>query len=265
MQIIVAKNSEGDFTLSVIECNLRASRSFPFVSKVLDVNFIDLATKSLINDKSIYKSIPRTDVMQINRNYKAVKVPIFSWTRLSGADPVLGVEMASTGEVACFGSSIQQAFYTAHVSNHTNFKALPMPLGSNIILSGDKIFCKDINHLAESFHSMGYNIILDSPESVSVPHLSFDKSILDDSQKCRDFFTSVSLVVSLFKTKDSNSYQIRRTAVDFGVGLLNEVNTSLLFAQSLKEVLANESFIRDSIKSHVEFITSESIKALLNV
>jgi hypothetical protein len=247
MQIILTRKGK-EHSLSVIECNLRASRSFPFVSKVLDVNFIDLATRALINDPSLKNSIPRTDIMQINRDYKAVKVPIFSWTRLSGADPFLGVEMASTGEVACFGSSIQEAFYTAHASNHTNFKTLPLPLGSNILISGDQNHSRDIKVLCESFYSMGYNIILDSNSlELDIPFTKFDYKILSDPVECRKLFSSVSLVISLFKTRTNQSYLVRRNAVDFGVALLNELNTSLLFAQSLKESVMN-------VKSHQEFM-----------
>src|SRR5262249_23480795 len=103
MQIIKADSPDGGLpALKVIECNLRASRSFPFVSKVLGVTFIDIATKALVN-----KDVPEpVDLMAVKRDYLATKVPQFSWTRLAGADPYLGVEMASTGEVACFGKDL---------------------------------------------------------------------------------------------------------------------------------------------------------------
>ena len=90
IQLILTRDSS-KHSLSVIECNLRASRSLPFVSKVLDLNFVDIATKALVNDPYIEKTLPKTDLMQMERNYKGVKVPVFSWTRLSGADPTLGV------------------------------------------------------------------------------------------------------------------------------------------------------------------------------
>jgi len=87
-----------DQDLKVIECNLRASRSFPFVSKTFDENFIEVATKAMVGEP-----VTPVDHMSVPRDYKAVKVPQFSFTRLGGADPKLSVEMASTGEVACFG------------------------------------------------------------------------------------------------------------------------------------------------------------------
>jgi carbamoyl-phosphate synthase large subunit len=109
MQIIKADNPDGNPKLRVIECNLRASRSFPFVSKVLGVNFVDVATKALIG-----KDVPEpVDLMKIRRPYVATKLPQFSWTRLPGADPFVGVEMSSTGEMACFGKDLVDAYWAS--------------------------------------------------------------------------------------------------------------------------------------------------------
>lgn len=94
-----------DNDVKVIECNLRASRSFPFVSKTFDLNFITLATKVMV--KGTAKPY---DISLIDIEHVCVKAPMFSFTRLRGADPTLGVEMASTGEVACFGSDVHEAF-----------------------------------------------------------------------------------------------------------------------------------------------------------
>eukprot|EP01083_Nonionella_stella_P229941 813304_1 len=111
-----------DNCIKVIECNLRASRSFPFVSKTFNVNFIDLATRAMVFPHNF-------EVKPINFNifdmdYVCVKSPMFSFTRLAGADPVLRVEMASTGEVACFGNNKYEAFIKALTSS--NIK-LPIP------------------------------------------------------------------------------------------------------------------------------------------
>ena len=99
-----------DNQIKVIECNLRASRSFPFVSKVTKYNFIDLATKAMLG-------------LDINGNYNTldleyvgVKAPQFSFSRLHGADPVLSVEMASTGEVACLGNDLNESFLKSLLS-----------------------------------------------------------------------------------------------------------------------------------------------------
>ncbi len=99
----IAKDNE----LKVIECNVRASRSFPFVSKVSGHNFIAIATEAMLglNNKTIYQTLELDHV--------GIKSPQFSYNRLKGADPVAGVEMASTGEVACFGRDVEEAFYTS--------------------------------------------------------------------------------------------------------------------------------------------------------
>jgi len=114
-----------DNHIKVIECNLRASRSFPFVSKTFNVNFIDLATRAMVLG-SLHKDY---EVRPVNFNtfdmdFVCVKSPMFSFTRLDGADPVLRVEMASTGEVACFGDNKYEAFLKAIISS--KYK-LPIP------------------------------------------------------------------------------------------------------------------------------------------
>lgn len=116
--------------LKVIECNLRASRSFPFVSKVLGVDMIDIASAAIMN-----VNVPEpVDLMKEKRNYVAVKVPQFSFTRLAGADPFLGVEMASTGEIAAFGKNVPEAYWNAYLSTNS-FK--PPKHGSGVLLGGD--------------------------------------------------------------------------------------------------------------------------------
>ncbi|KAL4806791.1 hypothetical protein BDV18DRAFT_159960 [Aspergillus unguis] len=113
-----------DNDIKVIECNVRASRSFPFVSKVMGVDLIEMATKAMIG--APFAEYPPVN---IPKDYVGVKVPQFSFSRLSGADPVLGVEMASTGEVASFGRDKYEAYLKALLS--TGFR-LPK---RNILLS----------------------------------------------------------------------------------------------------------------------------------
>ena len=99
IQFLAKKNQ-----VMVIECNLRASRSFPFVSKVLKRNFIDAATRVIMG-----RPVEGTETSFMDLDYVGVKAPQFSFTRLTGADPTLGVEMASTGEVACMGWDFDEA------------------------------------------------------------------------------------------------------------------------------------------------------------
>lgn len=103
----LAKNNE----IKVIECNLRASRSFPFVSKVSKINFIDLATKVMLG---IPVEKPNSNVFDLD--YVGIKASQFSFSRLQGADPVLGVDMSSTGEVGCLGESTSEALMTSMLS-----------------------------------------------------------------------------------------------------------------------------------------------------
>ena len=112
----------------MIECNLRASRSFPFVSKTLNCNFITLATRAMLGGPQPVR--PYT-ISLMDIDYVAVKAPMFSFTRLRGADPRLGVEMSSTGEVACFGLDVHDAFMRAMLA--TGFK--PPDRTRNILVS----------------------------------------------------------------------------------------------------------------------------------
>src|SRR3989344_977415 len=96
--------------LQVIECNVRASRSFPFVSKVTGYNFIDIATRAML------KEDVSGDYRTLELDFVAVKSPQFSYARIKGADPVSNVEMASTGEVACFGDSFGEALIKSMLS-----------------------------------------------------------------------------------------------------------------------------------------------------
>jgi carbamoyl-phosphate synthase large subunit len=105
-----------DNDVKVIECNLRASRSFPFVSKVLKKNFIDIATRLMVGEK-----VPKIDKSTFDLDYVGVKASQFSFTRLKGSDPVTGVEMSSTGEVACLGDDFNEAFLKSLLS--TGFTA----------------------------------------------------------------------------------------------------------------------------------------------
>jgi carbamoyl-phosphate synthase large subunit len=149
MQIIKAKNpSGGEPLLKVIECNLRASRSFPFVSKVLGTNFIDIATKALVG-----RNVPEPqDLMAVKRDFLATKVPQFSWTRLAGADPFLGVEMSSTGEIACFGKDLIEAYWTS-LQSTMNFR-LPLP-GEGLLFGGDTSKT-ELAAIVDYLHPLGY-------------------------------------------------------------------------------------------------------------
>jgi carbamoyl-phosphate synthase large subunit len=237
MQIISADNPNGgEPLLKVIECNLRASRSFPFVSKVLGTNFIEVATKALIG-----KDIPEpVDLMSVTRDYLAVKVPQFSWTRLAGADPYLGVEMASTGEMACFGTNLVEAYWTAMQST-MNFR-LPLP-GEGLLFGGDTS-TPDLGKIVDFLNPLGYKLFAANEEvkqhleatskdgSVSVQVIEFPK---EDKRALREVFETYDIkgVFNLAKRRASSmvdeDYVMRRNAVDFGVPLFMEPRVSFIF------------------------------------
>jgi carbamoyl-phosphate synthase large subunit len=238
MQIIKAESpGGGEPALKVIECNLRASRSFPFVSKVLGTNFIDVATKALVGRDSLEK----TDPMAQKRDYLATKVPQFSWTRLAGADPFLGVEMSSTGEIACFGKNLVEAYW-ASLQSTMNFR-LPQP-GEGILFGGDVSkteLAKIVDYLAPlkyKFYAANAEVKehleTSAKSDISVEIIEFPK---EDKRALREVFQKYEIqgVFNLAKARGKTlldeDYVMRRNAVDFGVPLFMEpkVCTPLLY------------------------------------
>ena len=236
MQIIKAQDpAGGEPQLKVIECNLRASRSFPFVSKVLGLNFIDVATKALVG-----RDVPAPqDLMAIKRNYVATKVPQFSWTRLAGADPFLGVEMASTGEIACFGQDLVEAYW-ASLQSTMNFR-LPEP-GEGLLFGGD-ITKTTLANIVDCVSPLGYKLYAAEQEvkeyiestaknNVTVEVIAFptdDKRALRETFKKHDIRGVFNLAAARAKTIQDVDYVMRRNAVDFGVPLFMEPRVSITF------------------------------------
>ena len=234
MQIIKAANpSGGEPALKVIECNLRASRSFPFVSKVLGTNFITTATKALLG-----RDVPEPqDLMAVKRDYLATKVPQFSWTRLAGADPYLGVEMSSTGEIACFGKDLIEAYWTS-LQSTMNFR-VPEP-GEGLLVGGDTSK-NELSQILGYLQPLGYKFFAASSEvkerleseaedDVVVEVIEFpkeDKRALREVFKKYDIRGVFNLASQRAKTLLDEDYVMRRNAVDFGVPLFMEPKVSL--------------------------------------
>lgn len=233
MQIIKADDPEGGLpALKVIECNLRASRSFPFVSKVLGVNFIDAATKALVG-----KNVPEaTDLMAVKRDYLATKVPQFSWTRLAGADPFLGVEMASTGEMACFGKDLVDAYW-ASLQSAMNFR-VPEP-GEGLLFGGE-LNKSWLTTIVDYLSPLGYKLYAADNEVKQFLESSAKNKInveviefpTDDKRALREVFAKnnirgvFNLAQARGKTIFDVDYVMRRNAVDFGVPLFMEPQVS---------------------------------------
>ncbi|DBA02545.1 TPA: hypothetical protein N0F65_011017 [Lagenidium giganteum] len=224
--------------VSIIECNLRASRSFPFVSKTVGADFIQAATKVMVGEPTETDNLPQLFGPKHPKNYVGIKSPMFSYTRLGGADPLIGVEMASTGEVACFGKNKHEAFLKALISS--NFK-LPE---KNILLSMQDKFSEDFVHAAYKMNEMGYNLYATERtheflKKYDIPStkLTFpaDKSTEENVLTyIRD--GKIDLVVNLPNSESKqlkNNYLIRRTAVDYSVPLLTNISLVKLFVDSM--------------------------------
>ncbi|OBA24397.1 carbamoyl-phosphate synthase [Metschnikowia bicuspidata var. bicuspidata NRRL YB-4993] len=236
--------NDSDAELKVIECNIRASRSFPFVSKVLGTNFIDVATKALLSE-----NVPKpVDLMAKEYSRVATKVPQFSFTRLAGADPFLGVEMSSTGEIACFGDDLVEAYWTS-IQSTMNF-SVPLP-GTGVLFGGD-LTNEKLANVAKTISGLGYNFYAASPDvaeyisknvSESVEVIEFPKT---DKRALREIFQKhqISAVFNLAKARAESlldeDYVMRRNAIDFGIPLFNEPNTTQLFAECLKAKIGNK-------------------------
>jgi carbamoyl-phosphate synthase large subunit len=227
-----------DNRVMVIECNLRASRSFPFASKTLKVNFIDLATRVMMG-----RPVPNVGASAFELDYVGVKAPQFSFTRLAGADPVLGVEMASTGEVGCIGEDFDDAFLKALLS-----VGYRMPVRRVLLSTGpveDKAaFLKSTIALAaagvEFYGTKGTAAFL-AEHGVEITPVYWP--LEKESPNALDVIRrgKLDLVINIPKdaTEDelTNDYMIRRAAVDNGVPLI----TNIQLAQRLTHALCEKT------------------------
>ncbi|MFA5102333.1 MAG: carbamoyl-phosphate synthase (glutamine-hydrolyzing) large subunit [Candidatus Thermoplasmatota archaeon] len=240
-----------DNDVKVIECNLRASRSFPFVSKVLKINFIDLATKIIMG-----KRVPRIDRSAFDLDYVGVKASQFSFTRLKGSDPVLGVEMVSTGEVACLGDDFNEAFLKSLLS--VEFQ-IPK---KTILLSTGPIYSKvDFLSSTKLLQQMGYRFYATKGTADFMKENGIAAEILywPSEEKEPNTVTyiaegKIDLVINIPKNIEKkeldNDYLIRRKAVDFNVPLI----TNLQLAKRFVEALSRTSLDDLKIKSWNEYV-----------
>uniref|UniRef100_A0A665XCQ5 Carbamoyl-phosphate synthase 1, mitochondrial n=1 Tax=Echeneis naucrates TaxID=173247 RepID=A0A665XCQ5_ECHNA len=225
----------------VIECNLRASRSFPFVSKTIGVDFINVATKVMVGEPVDEASLPSLEKPIIPVDYVGIKAPMFSWPRLRDADPVLRCEMASTGEVACFGPNIYSAFLKAMLS--TGFK-LPQ---KGILIGIQHSFRPNFLAIAHQLKEEGFKLYAteatsawlcanDVPatpvawptekgENTSLPSI---KRLINEGH--------IDLVVNLPNNNTrhlKDNFLIRRMAIDHGVPLITNYQVVKLFAEAI--------------------------------
>jgi carbamoyl-phosphate synthase large subunit len=238
-QIAEALNINGPFNIQflakdndikVIECNLRASRSFPFVSKVLKVNFIEVATQIMIGN-NVEK--PGNSVFDLD--YIGIKAPQFSFSRLSKADPVLGVDMSSTGEVGCIGENFYEAILKSMIS-----VGYVIPK-KNILLSTGPMRSKvELINSCRLLAQRGYNLFATRGTAQFLEMNGIESTVLhwpDEDKKPNtvDYLRNklVDLVINIPKdltsTELSNDYLIRRSAVDYNIPLITNARLASAF------------------------------------
>jgi len=239
-----------DNDVKVIECNLRASRSFPFVSKVFKINFVDLSTRIIMN-----KRIPKIDRSSFDLDYVGIKAPQFSFTRLKGSDPILGVEMVSTGEVACLGDDFNEAFLKSLMSVGSK---LP---NKTILLSTGPIESKaEFLESTRILNNMGYKFYATKGTSDFLMANGIKSEVLywplENSEPNTLTYISdnkIDLVINIPKNikkeELDNDYLIRRKAVDFNVPLI----TNLQLAKRFVEAIHTNSLPDLKIKSWDEY------------
>ncbi|MBI5475389.1 MAG: carbamoyl-phosphate synthase (glutamine-hydrolyzing) large subunit [Ignavibacteriales bacterium] len=240
-----------DNDVKVIECNLRASRSFPFVSKVLKINFIDIATRLIMNIL-----LPPFRSSAFDLDYVGVKAPMFSFTRLKGSDPVLGVEMASTGEVACLGDDFDEAFLKSLVSTGINIKPKSILLSTGTI-KNKTVFLKEarlLNDLGiKLFATVGTANFL-KENNISVESLRWSSPEENSEVLSVIKNKSVDLVINIPRDDEmkslENDYIIRRKAVDLNISLI----TNIEFARRYVKAIYKYSTGKLSVKSWDEYL-----------
>ena len=236
-----------DNYIKVIECNLRASRSFPFVSKVLKVNFIDLATRCMLGQQP-----EKIDIDPFELEYVGIKCSQFSFARLGKADPVLGVDMASTGEVGCIGDNLNEALLKSMLSvGHR------IPEKSILISSGNPIQKADLLPACQLLAKKNYTIYATGGtckylNENGVPALCalWPNEREEGTPAALDLIRrhEVELVINIPKNYThgelSNGYEMRRAAIDFNVPLITNSRLATAYIRAFCAVPQNEIGIK---------------------
>jgi carbamoyl-phosphate synthase large subunit len=242
----IAKDNE----VKVIECNLRASRSLPFVSKVFKMNFADAAVRCIMGKETTAPGRSAFDL-----DYVGVKAPQFSFTRLKGSDPVLGVEMASTGEVACLGDDFNEAFLKSLISVGFDLpeKAILLSTGPIDIKAELLEYTRTLAAMGFSFYATKGTADFMAANGIKarVLHWPLDKKEPNTLTYIAD--GKIDLVINIPKNIEKqeldNDYLIRRKAVDSNVPLI----TNLQLAKRFVEAIAAVPLKEIKVKSWAEY------------
>tara|TARA_B100000315_G_scaffold258315_1_gene309994 strand:- start:176 stop:3373 length:3198 start_codon:yes stop_codon:yes gene_type:complete len=242
----IAKDNE----IKVIECNVRASRSFPFVSKISNVNFIDCATRIIMGE-----DVTAFNGIRGELDCVGVKAPQFSFTRLDGADPVLGVEMASTGEVGCIGDDFEEAFLKAMLS-----VGYHLPVNTILLSTGPVESKADFLDCATTLCTMDIELYATQGTAEFLHANGVDSTVLhwpleEVKPNAIDYLSQgkIDLVINIPKNYQeqelTNDYLIRRKAVDMAVPLI----TNIQLAQRWVEAISRKQRGDLKVKSWSEY------------
>lgn len=234
-----------DNNVSVIECNLRASRSFPFVSKTLKINFIEIATKLMMGEKVL-----KIDKSAFELDYVGVKASQFSFTRLRGSDPSLSIEMASTGEVGCLGDDFHEAFLKSLMA--TGFK---LPSKGVLLSTGYPKQKADLLEAVKIFESKGLKLYGTEGSANYYKKLGIDVMPLyrpyDNKEPSIMSYLEkgmIDLVINIPKTTEKeeldSDYLIRRKAVDLNISLITNVQFAKRFAKAISMYTKEDLLIK---------------------
>ena len=234
-----------DNDIKVIECNLRASRSFPFVSKVLKLNFIELATRIMLGIK-----VEKPSKSLFDLDYVGIKASQFSFNRLQNADPVLGVDMASTGEVGCLGEDTQCAILKAMLS-----VGYRIPRKNILLSTGDARQKADMLSAARLLRQKGYSLYATGGTSRYLSENGIDNTLVYRPDEKREpqalgllHRKEIDMVVNIPKDLSvgelNNGYQIRRAAVDLNIPLITNARLASAFISAFCSLSADDLIIK---------------------
>ena len=222
-----------DNDIKVIECNLRASRSFPFVSKVLKINFIELATKLMLG-----LGVEKPEKSAFDLDYVGIKASQFSFARLQNADPVLGVDMASTGEVGCIGQDFSKALLTAMLSSGYNIPKKNILLSTGSLRSKTELLdgTRILSEKGYTLYATGgtHRFLADNGVPSIKVHWPDEKENPNALDLLKD--KKIDLVINIPKNLTQgelrNDYTIRRSAIDYNIPLITNARLASAFIQA---------------------------------
>jgi carbamoyl-phosphate synthase large subunit len=230
-----------DNAIKVIECNLRASRSFPFVSKVLKLNFIELATRVMLDEE-----VEKPNKTEFDLDYVGIKASQFSFSRLQKADPVLGVDMASTGEVGCIGDDYYEAVLKSMLS-----VGMRVPKKNILVSSGPMKSKVDLLDSCRKLQEKGYAIYAtkgthkffsDNEIPSVLVHQPSEGGAPTALEMIRE--KQIDMIVNIPKNLTqgelSDGYKIRRGAIDFNIPLFTNARLATAFIHAFCEIDLNK-------------------------